>query len=143
MSTKDASKESVDQRVGNRTVLEAFFDAVGEADFDRLALICTPDFVVEFPYTDPPSRLEGFEAYRAGAGAALDTFRFRLELDRVHTGANSETLVAEYRSDGVAIPTGKPYRNVYVGVFEFRGGRLAALREYWNPLIAAEALEPD
>ncbi len=116
-------------RATNRQTLDAFVAAIGEADFDRLARICTPDLVVEFPYSDPPRRLDGFEAYRAGAGAALETFRFRLELVRVH--------------EALDVPTGKPYRNVYVGVFGFRDGRLASLREYWNPEIAAESLTPD
>ena len=101
------------------------------------------DFVVEFPYSDPPQKLEGFDAYRTAAGAALDIFRFRLELVHVHEGMSPDGLVAEYVSDGVALPTGKPYRNVYVGVFAFRDGKLAGLREYWNPAIAAEALTPD
>ncbi len=130
-------------RATNRQTLDAFVAAIGEADFDRLARICTPDLVVEFPYSDPPRRLDGFEAYRAGAGAALETFRFRLELVRVHEALDPDLLIAEYVSDGIAVPRGKPYRNVYVGVFGFRDGRLASLREYWNPEIAAESLTPD
>jgi ketosteroid isomerase-like protein len=143
MTMNDPKTNPPSKRALHRSVLDAFFAAVGDADFDRLAEICTADFVVEFPYSDPPQKLEGFDAYRTAAGAALDIFRFRLDLVHVHEGMSPDGLVAEYVSDGVALPTGKPYRNVYVGVFAFRDGKLAGLREYWNPAIAAEALTPD
>ena len=41
---------------------------------------------------------------------------------------------------GRALETGKPYNQQYVVVAQAREGKLAHYREYWNPLIAAEAL---
>jgi ketosteroid isomerase-like protein len=38
--------------------------------------------------------------------------------------------------------TGKPYRNRYIGVFRFRGGRICAWREFHNPEITAIAMTP-
>jgi ketosteroid isomerase-like protein len=139
----EKNDEASQTRAANRQTLDAFVAAIGDADFERLARICTPDIVVEFPYSDPPRRLDGFDAYREAALPALETFRFRLELVRVHEALDPDLLIAEYLSDGIATSTGKPYRNVYVGVFGFRARRLASLREYWNPAIAAEALTPD
>lgn len=131
------------QRHRNQRVMERFMAAVGRADFAELESLCHPDFVAELPYSDPPKRLEGFAAYRAEVEPALETFRFELELTAVHAADDPDLLVAEYTSAGKAIPTGKPYRNVYIGLWRFREGRITGLREFFNPLCAIEALTPD
>jgi len=41
---------------------------------------------------------------------------------------------------GRAVETDKPYNQQYVIVAEARDGKLAHYREYWNPLVSAEAL---
>ncbi len=117
--------------------------AIGTADFDALESLCTADLEVELPYSEPPKRLVGFPAYRSAIGPSLEIFRFELALTRVHPGLDPDLLVAEYTSDGTAIPTGKPYRNVYIGLFRFRDGRICGLREFFNPVPATKALSRD
>ena len=56
---------------------------------------------------------------------------------------NQALLIAEYTSDGIAVPTGKPYRNVYIGIWRFRDRRICGIREFFNPALTAEALTPD
>jgi ketosteroid isomerase-like protein len=73
----------------------------------------------------------------------LETLRFRLRLETIHPGLDPDLLVAEYTSDGIAKPTGKPYRNVYIGLYRFRDGRLCGLREFYNPVPALESLSVD
>ena len=124
----------------NEAVLRRFMEGIGAADFAVLAAVCTEDFVAELPYSDPPQRLEGFRDYQAAVEPSLETFRFRLALEALHPGLDPDLIVAEYTSDGVAVPTGKPYRNTYIGVFRFREGRLAGLREFFNPVLAAKSL---
>ena len=124
----------------NEKLLRAFLEAVSTTDFHRLEEICSADLAVELPYNDPPTHLEGFAAYRAAVEPSLEIFRFRLDLGEIHEGRDPDLLFAEYTSDGIAVPTGKPYRNTYIGVFRFREGRLVSLREFFNPAIAAEAL---
>jgi hypothetical protein len=41
---------------------------------------------------------------------------------------------------GRAVETNKTYNQQYVIVAEARDGKLAHYREYWNPLVSAEAL---
>jgi ketosteroid isomerase-like protein len=133
--------EEVNSRMSrNEKLLRAFLEAVSTTDFHRLEEICSSDFVLELPYNDPPTHLEGFAAYRAAVEPSLEVFRFRLDLGEIHEGRDPDLLFAEYTSDGIAVPTGKPYRNTYIGVFRFREGRLVSLREFFNPAIAAEAL---
>jgi len=131
------------RRDRNRRAIEAFMAAIGAADFVALGSICTEDFVVELPYSDPPLRTEGFSAYRSAVEPSLAIFRFNLSLTEIHPGLDPDHLVAEYTSDGMAIPTGKPYRNVYIGVYRFREGRICGLREFFNPILAEKSLASD
>jgi ketosteroid isomerase-like protein len=131
------------RRGQNQRVMEAFMAAIGRGDFAALESLCHDDFVAELPYSDPPQRLEGFAAYRAYVEPALAVFRFTLDLSCVHPGLDPDLLVAEYTSDGTATPTGKRYRNVYIGVWRFRDGRISGLREFFNPSSANDALALD
>lgn len=131
------------KRAGNGERLRAFLAAVGEADFDTLSEVCTEDFVAELPYSDPPRHLESFAAYREAIAPALEIYRFRLSLKAIHPGLDPDFLIAEYTSDGIAVPTGKPYRNVYIGLYRFREGRICGLREFYNPEVATRALAED
>jgi ketosteroid isomerase-like protein len=127
----------------NGRAILAFMTAVGAADFVALEAICTGDFEAELPYSDPPKRLEGFAAYRSAITKSLEIFRFELALTTIHPGLDPDLLIAEYTSEGTATPTGKPYRNVYIGVFRFREGRICGLREFFNPVPAMTSLEGD
>ncbi|MBJ18263.1 MAG: hypothetical protein GY910_05175 [bacterium] len=131
------------QRIRNRAAMEAFMAAVGAADFAALASICTEDFEAELPYSDPPARHEGFAAYRSAVEPALEILRFELTLEKIHVGLDPDLLIAEYTSAGKAILTGKPYRNVYIGIYRFREGRICGLREFFNPVLATESLTSD
>ena len=135
--------QDAQRRESNRQMIEAFMAGVSDADFAALEAICTPDFVAELPYSDPPKRLEGFAAYRAAVEPMLEILRFRLSPTTIHPALDPDLLVAEYPSEGIAKPTGKPYRNVYIGLFRFRDGRVCGLREFFNPLPALESLSVD
>ncbi|MBW2267300.1 MAG: nuclear transport factor 2 family protein [Deltaproteobacteria bacterium] len=130
-------------RASHRKLLERFFAAVGAGNVAEMAALCTEDLVAEMPYNDPPVRLTSFEAYRSFVEPAFDMLKFTLSLGEVHTCTDPSTLIAEYTSDGTAIPTGKPYRNVYIGIWRFREGRICGIREFFNPALTAEALRPD
>ena len=133
----------LDRRERNQRAITEFMEAIGMRDFDALASICTEDFVAELPYSDPPARFAGFEAYRAGVAPKLEVFHFTLSTTQIHLGLEPDLIVAEYAGEGTAIPTGKPYRNVYIGVWRFAGGKVASLREFYDPLVAGRALDPD
>jgi ketosteroid isomerase-like protein len=135
--------EEQDHRNRNRKTLDQFMSAIGGRDFAALESICTSDLVAELPYSDPPARFEGFHAYRSGVSPLLEIYRFSLSLSEIHSSLDPDLIVAEYTSEGTAIPTGKPYRNVYIGLFRFREGRICHLREFFNPLLGIRALESD
>jgi ketosteroid isomerase-like protein len=55
--------------------------------------------------------------------------------------AEGDRAVAEARSEGVLI-NGEPYAQTYVFVLRIRDGRIAAIAEHYNALIAQEKLLP-
>jgi uncharacterized protein len=132
-----------ERRVHNRELLERSFAAVGGGDVAGQLETCTDDIVLELPFADPPVRLEGKDAIRAHVGPALEIFRFELKITAVHDCVDPDTLVLEYTSVGEVTTTGKKYANSYVSVVHFRDGLICLQREYYNPLVAARALQPD
>ena len=65
--------------------------------------------------------------------ATFATFRFSLEITEVHECADPDRLVIEYTSIGEVVATGTSHTNRYIGVYWFRDGRIAHVREFSNP----------
>ena len=126
----------------NVDVLRRVFDAIGAADVDALGELYADDYVLELPYAKPaPVRVEGRGPAQDYLRRAFETFRFALTITGVHELAGGD-LVAEYTSEGTVVPTGRRYANSYVGLWRFAGGRVRSTREWYDPLVAAEALAP-
>ena len=125
----------------NEDVLRRVFAAFGSADVAALDHLYTDDYVLELPYAKPePVRVEGRETVQAYLTGAFQVFRFELTITAVHELAGGD-LVAEYTSEGTVVPTGRRYANTYVGLWRFRDGRVCATREWYDPLVSAEAME--
>ena len=126
--------------MGNEALLREAFDAIGRADTARLAELYADDYVLEFPYSKPePNRVEGLANVLPYLDAAFQVFRFTLTITNVYEVVGGDTLVAEYTSEGTVVPTGKPYNNTYIGVWTFRDGKVASTREYYDPVVSANA----
>jgi len=138
----DAPTDEAARRVANRALLEHVVSLYGTDRAGELVDCYDPDWVLELPFGDPPARLEGAREIGAYLAPRLGTFRFTLRLTAVHECLDPDLLVVEYESEGVAIPTGRPYRNVYVALWRFRDGKVSGVKEFPNPMVAAEALQP-
>lgn len=124
----------------NEAVLRAVFDAIGAADVDRLAELYAEDYVLDMPYAKPaPAHIEGRDVVLPYLARAFETFRFRLTITAVDELVGGD-LVAEYTSEGTVVPTGKRYANSYVGIWRFRDGQVVSTKEWYDPMISAEAL---
>ena len=132
-----------ERRIGNRVILEKAMAAIGTGDNSALVDLYAEDWVLELPFGDPPRRLEGADEIAAYLGPRMGRFEFTLSLVEVHFCVDPDLLIAEYTSEGRVTATGKPYRNTYIGLWRFRGGRVCGVKEYLNPMVAAEALTPD
>ena len=112
---------------------------------DEWVKLFAPDGVLEFPYAPDgvPRRVQGHEALVAHMRAFPQTFDVEFVDLVFHDTIDARVAVAEFRSTGTAIPTGKPYRQECVSVVHTDDdGFIVHYLDYWNPLIAVEALTP-
>jgi ketosteroid isomerase-like protein len=58
----------------------------------------------------------------------------------VYPFADPEGAVAEVKAEGLIKPTGRTYHQDYVLFLRATGGKIAFLREYFDPVRAAKAL---
>ena len=102
------------------------------------------DLVWELPYAPAighPARLSGrAEVVRHITWflGAVENFRF-FDL-KVHAFGDPEGAVAEVKAEGLIKPTGRMYHQEYVVFLRAAGGKIAFLREYFDPARAAKAL---
>jgi hypothetical protein len=89
-----------------------------------------------------PARLSGrAEVVRHATWfvGAVENFRF-FDL-KVYPFADPEAAVAEVKAEGLIKSTGRIYRQDYVVFLRSTGGKIAFLREYFDPVRAAKALD--
>jgi ketosteroid isomerase-like protein len=103
------------------------------------------DLVWELPYAPAighPVRLSGREEVVRHVTwflGAVEQFRF-FDL-QVYACADPEVAVAEVKAEARIKSTGRLYRQEYVLFLRAAGGKIAFLREYFDPARAAKALD--
>jgi ketosteroid isomerase-like protein len=94
------------------------------------------------PALGHPARLSGREEVMRHVNwfrAAVENFRF---FDvRVSAFVDPEAAVAEFKAEGLIKPTGRIYRQDYVVFLRAVAAKIAFLREYFDPVRAAKALD--
>ena len=98
--------------------------------------------LVYAPSLGHPARLSGREAVERHVGwfrGAVEDFRF-FDL-RVYPFADPNGAVAEVRAEGLIETTGRTYQQDYVLFLRAEGGKIVHLREYFDPVRAARALD--
>lgn len=130
-------------RLTTLTLMQQYQTLLTEARFDEWIELWADDGVCEFPFAGPerPRLLQGKEQILA----YMTDYPSRISIDgvdelRVHPALDPNVVVVEMTIRGRAVETNKTYNQQYVIVAEARDGKLAHYREYWNPLVSAEAL---
>ena len=59
----------------------------------------------------------------------------------VHAFADPDAAVAQFKAEALIKSTGRIYRQEYVVFLRAAGGKIAHLREYFDPARAARALD--
>jgi uncharacterized protein len=98
--------------------------------------------LVYAPSIGHPARLSGREAVVRHVTwflGAVENFRF-FDL-RVYPSADPEAAVAEVKAEALIKATGRTYRQEYVFFLRAKGGKIAHLREYFDPVRAAKAMD--
>ncbi|AIE84983.1 nuclear transport factor 2 family protein [Fimbriimonas ginsengisoli] len=114
---------------------------VGRAATAEELEIYAADVVAEFPYApeDHTRRLEGPAAiaqFLENIGKFAEGFR--LGDPAIHPTADG--CIAEYHGDAVFKSTGRPYSQDYISVIRVESGRIAGIREYYDPLRVLRAM---
>jgi uncharacterized protein len=115
------------------------------ADNAQWQTLIADDILWELPYAPAlghPARLSGREEvvhHVTWFVGAVENFRF-FDI-KVYAFADPEAAVAEFKAEGRIKPTGRRYRQDYVLFLRAASGKIAVLREYFNPVRAAEALD--
>ena len=124
-------------------LLERHFQTLVKDNAQWQTLIAD-DIVWELVYAPAighPARLSGREAvvhHVTWFLGAIENFRF-FDL-KVFPFADPEGAVGEVKAEGLIKPTGRIYQQEYVLFLRTRGGKIAFLREYFDPVRAAKAL---
>jgi ketosteroid isomerase-like protein len=114
-------------------------------DNERWQTLIADDLLWELAYAPAighPARLSGREEVVRHVNwflGAVENFRF--SDIRVYPFVDSQAAVAEFKAEGLIKPTGRIYRQDYVVFLRAVGGKIAFLREYFDPVRAAKALD--
>ena len=125
-------------------LLQRHFQTLVEDNAQWQTLIAD-DVVWELPYAPAighPARLSGREEvvrHVTWFVGAVENFRF-YDL-KVYAFSDPEAAVAEVKAEGLIKPTGRVYRQDYVLFLRAVGDKIAFLREYFDPVRAAKALD--
>jgi ketosteroid isomerase-like protein len=129
-----------------RQLFDEMVAAFGRKEFDLFETYLTQDAVFEWPYLpvpDFPSRMVGAHAFRLATERGMADFDpYRHKVTQFYDAVEPDLLIAEYESDTVYHPTGRPYANKYLGIVRFTGEKVSYWKEYINPLTIKEAMEP-
>jgi ketosteroid isomerase-like protein len=124
-------------------LLQGHFQTLVEDNAQWQTLIAD-DVVWELPYAPAighPARLSGRDEvvrHVTWFVGAVENFRF-YDL-KVHAFTDPEVAVAEVKAEGLIKPTGRIYLQDYVLFLRAAGDKIAFLREYFDPVRAAKAL---
>jgi uncharacterized protein len=114
-------------------------------DNARWLTLIADDLLWELAYAPAlghPARLTGREEVIRHVNwfrGAVENFRF-FDI-RLYAFADPQAAVAEFKAEGLIKPTGRIYRQDYVVFLRAVAGKIAFLREYFDPARAAWALD--
>lgn len=113
----------------------------GKARSEQNADIYSADLVVEFAYAPEghTRRLDGVEAC-LGFLSRISTFAMGFSLSEPTIVSEGDTFVAEYHGSATFKDTNLPYEQDYVLVGHVEGGKIAGLREYYDPMRVLRAM---
>ena len=128
-----------------KKTVEDLFARLSARQFGTLEEVLNDDAVFDVAYSPEtssfPNPVKGAKAIQVMFETGVASMFSRLDFKVLETylGQESDVIVVEYASSGVAAPTGRPYSNRYVGIFTVRGGKVTRWREYHNPERMVEA----
>jgi ketosteroid isomerase-like protein len=123
---------------------KTFIDALTRKDVPKLLSMLHDKVMLEAPYPLAPG--EDVVGARRCTGAAVGEYIEAVagKVDRIQfknvIWRTTNDGLALFEADGdLTYPDGRPYRNIYLMVFEAADGKIVRWREYFSPIIWARA----
>ncbi|WP_411117295.1 nuclear transport factor 2 family protein [Streptomyces sp. 058-1L] len=143
--TAEQNDTDTDRRAAAQHAVAEHLRLTAAGRVDEWVTLFAPDAVLEFPFAP-----DGVERRVAGRDALVAHMRhfpetFDVEFGDLvfHETVDPSLVIAEFRSTGTARPTGKSYEQTCISVVRTDDdARITHYLDYWNPLVAIEALTP-
>lgn len=129
----------------NVRLVRALGQAVSDYDFDKVEAMVADDIVVEqpFPAMGMPERMQGREQFLGGLRFVPTMFKeFKLTITQVYDCPDDNIVAFEQTSRGIFNVDGSEYRNRYMMIFGFRGGKVYLWKECYDSRIMTEKMTP-
>ncbi|MEU9663922.1 nuclear transport factor 2 family protein [Streptomyces chartreusis] len=132
----------VDMVITPLEVYRRSLDLLIAGDMGRWIDLWSDTGVLEFPFAPAgaQSRVVGKAAVKEYMHDYPEQVRLHAFRDfSAHLTQDPEVIVAEVRTMGVTLSTGRPYVVPDISVVRVRDGLIASYRSYWNPLAILES----
>lgn len=140
-----AKEDDANRRAAAQHTVAEHLRLTAAGRVEEWVTLFAPDAVLEFPYAPAgvPARVTGRDALFAHMSHFPETFDVEFGDLVFHETVDPSLVIAEFRSTGTARPTGKPYEQTCISVVRTDDdARITHYLDYWNPLVAIEALTP-
>ena len=140
-----AKEDVVERRAAAQHAVAEHLRLTAAGLTEEWVALFAPDGVLEFPYAPAgvPRVVKGRDALVEHMSHFPETFDVKFVDLVFHDTVDPSLVIAEFRSTGTALPTGKPYEQTCVSVVRTDDDALIThYLDYWNPLVAIEALTP-
>jgi ketosteroid isomerase-like protein len=140
MSDSRQSTDSV--RAAAQQTFRSHLDHLSAGRFAEWVDLFTEDGVLEFPYAPKgyPAQVAGKQDLLGHLKSFSENFRVKFTDLRFHETTDPSLVIAELKSEGIALGTGRPYNQTYISVVETENSKISRYVDFWNPQVAAEAL---
>lgn len=130
-------------RQQSRQAVIDFLEGLETKDMDRVNGVWAEDAVQDMPYAPDgfPKRVAGRDSlikHYSGWPTSAGQASFTKELVFYPT-QDPQVIIAEFHGVCEIVTTGKTYEQRYIGLFHVEAGKIKLLREYFNPVVFAEA----
>jgi ketosteroid isomerase-like protein len=140
-----ARQDGADRRTAAQHAVAEHLRLTAAGSTAEWVALFAPDAVLEFPYAPAgvPRQVKGREALFEHMSHFPETFDVEFVDLVFHDTVDPSLAIAEFRSKGTALPTGKRYEQTCISVVRTDDhGLITHYLDYWNPLVAVEALTP-
>jgi ketosteroid isomerase-like protein len=125
--------ESFSRRVA---IVKKLLDGMAALDFGLVERHLADDAIMVLPFLEALPPITGKRAIVDQTSATMEQMFERMEFtyDAWYDVHDSDTVIAEYRSEATLKGSREVYCNQYIAIFAFDGDKISLYKEYLNPV---------